>query len=302
MCIVVIGIPFAIATCILIGIAALIFFGLCILAIVGACALVFYTIKGTYIGAIGLVKFLKDPQARTQTLPTAAKTKTATMLQQWAGGKNPTSSSEPAGYVYPWWEGNPEAVQAPAPAHLSPTKESATPAPASSIPSTTEDTGGDDETAESLSVNNLKEDLDEPVLEPGSANFIPYCKLCRKAKPRAQFPTRKITSRCPHQPECCLACLSDSISSDFENSTWQRICCPLCNLRLQHADVKEFSTEETFGKYLRLEGSVGVEKEEEEEERKERKELVMKYASKATVQHAGHMVKTIHQSAPKLAA
>ena len=42
MCMVVVGIPFAIATCLLVAVAALVFFGLCILATIGACALVFY--------------------------------------------------------------------------------------------------------------------------------------------------------------------------------------------------------------------------------------------------------------------
>lgn len=72
---VIVGIPFAIATCVLIGIAALIFFGLCLLVVFFAGAFVFYTLKGIYIGIIVFVKFLKDPQAQIQTLPTTSQKK-----------------------------------------------------------------------------------------------------------------------------------------------------------------------------------------------------------------------------------
>lgn len=257
---VVIGIPFAIATCVLIAIAALIFFGLCLLAALCAGALVFYTLKGLIVGTIAIFKFLKDPQARSQVLPSSTADKTArwntyiAQLQQLSTANQVSAPPEPSGYIYPWYEGNP---QAPERAHLSLGDSSQPPGPASTIPSASDNatkqaSSMKDARISASSLGITPDSPDDTFYEALSTNFVPYCRLCHKAKLRTQFPSRNITSRCTHQPECCLICLSNSITRDIKDSAWQRICCPLCKQLLQYADVKEFGSRETFEEYLNL--------------------------------------------------
>jgi hypothetical protein len=189
--------------------------------------------------------------------------------------------SEPAGYIYPWYEGNPDE---PAQAHLSPEEDHQSPRPASNLNSAIEDGRVSDKTVSNPdSASHRKRSASDPT-----ANFIPYCKVCHKAKPRPQFPSPKITSRCNHQPSICLSCLSDSIKrdSDPELSTWSRICCPLCNVKLQPDDVKEFGGGETAETY-EPDSSISS------PDFPDIKDLGSRFTSKVRLQRAARTVSTI---------
>lgn len=125
MCMVVIGIPFAIATCLLVAAAALIFFALCFLAAFAACALVYYILKGLWVGSVMAIQFFKQWK-QGGTLPiTRPKRQDGNgkgwvlPLRTWVkavGTNKGSSSTEPQGYVYPWYEEN---LRSPPVAHLS---------------------------------------------------------------------------------------------------------------------------------------------------------------------------------------
>lgn len=122
---VVIGIPFAIATCLLVAVAALIFFALCFLAAFAACALAFYILKGIWVGSVVTIQSFNQWK-QGGTLPITRPKKQdgngkgwALPLRTWAktvGTNKRSSSTEPSGYVYPWYEEN---LRSPPVAHLS---------------------------------------------------------------------------------------------------------------------------------------------------------------------------------------
>ena len=77
------------------------------------------------------------------------------------------------------------------------------------------------------------------------------CVVCTERKPRAgNFPTRRITMACDHDPHVCLECLEKSIQSNFQERFWDQISCPECSRRLQRDDVRDFATTEIFERYL----------------------------------------------------
>ena len=72
------------------------------------------------------------------------------------------------------------------------------------------------------------------------------CTVCLESFEASQFPGRRLTSACDHEPTLCLLCLVTSISTQFSSKTWNQITCPDCGAGLEHQDIKDFADDETF--------------------------------------------------------
>jgi hypothetical protein len=92
-----------------------------------------------------------------------------------------------------------------------------------------------------------------PAGQPTRARYVDTleCVVCTERKPRAgNFPTRRITMACDHDPHVCLECLERSIQSNLQGRFWDQVSCPECSRGLQHDDVRDFATTEMFERYL----------------------------------------------------
>jgi hypothetical protein len=78
------------------------------------------------------------------------------------------------------------------------------------------------------------------------------CQVCLEKKLPDEFPTKQPTEACNHPVDCCIPCLSQSITVAFEGRIWDDIRCPTCNIQLQHHDVAEFAPRDIFKRYKLL--------------------------------------------------
>lgn len=84
------------------------------------------------------------------------------------------------------------------------------------------------------------------VTEIPTSTKIRQCEICLEDLPFANFPSRRISTGCNHEPSCCLPCLRRSIKTDHENKIWDAISCPECSSRLSYQDLQAFADAETF--------------------------------------------------------
>ena len=90
-------------------------------------------------------------------------------------------------------------------------------------------------------------DVDSP--SPSSENAPTpdqLCTVCLERFEAKQFPGRKLTSACDHEPTLCEPCLATSILTQLSSKIWDQINCPDCGAGLKHQDIKDFADEETF--------------------------------------------------------
>lgn len=225
MCITVVGIPFAIVTCLLVALAALIFFGLLLLGAFLSCILVCYILAGIYEAAVRFIDFVVNSQRVQQGLPTLEPRRTGIPtlpiqvprigVFRLRAAQRPEAQPARANRDLPAAAGG---LRAPPQAHLRSQNAKPPAGPVSSIPGT--------------------------VFE---------CQVCLEEKERSQFPIRHITDECKHeQTSCCTSCLSESITSAFGGNMWDDIRCPICNLQLCHRNVAEFATKEVFERQVAL--------------------------------------------------
>ena len=73
-----------------------------------------------------------------------------------------------------------------------------------------------------------------------------HCTVCLESFEAKQFPERKLTLACDHEPSVCRSCLATSISTQLSSKIWDQINCPDCGAGLEHQDIKDFANEETF--------------------------------------------------------
>lgn len=218
MCITVIGIPFAIATCILIGLCAIAFACLVLAAAFVAGLIVYLILKCIWClltrwpywisnfriwrAERALLRGLPPPVTSARDFPTA----------QWTGPKAGTQKplqAVPAGYL--------EALgmpTAPPRLHVAAQFTSAIAVPLSDLPAMVE------------------------------------CQICMEEKLPSMFPSRAPTDDCDHgRADCCSNCLVQAIITAFESNMWDDIRCPMCNIQLQHKDVAEFAPPDIFARY-----------------------------------------------------
>jgi hypothetical protein len=84
------------------------------------------------------------------------------------------------------------------------------------------------------------------VVEIPNSTEIRSCEICLDELPIAEFPNRRISTGCNHDPSSCLPCLRASIKSHHENKIWDAISCPECTSRLNYRDIRDFADSETF--------------------------------------------------------
>lgn len=78
------------------------------------------------------------------------------------------------------------------------------------------------------------------------ADRLQNCVVCIETLRLEAFPSRKITPACSHEPDVCLDCLAQHITSQSSNKMWNHIDCPSCSARLGYEDVRAFATAGTF--------------------------------------------------------
>lgn len=81
---------------------------------------------------------------------------------------------------------------------------------------------------------------------PREAVMLQNCGVCIESLSLEAFPNRKITPACSHEPDVCLDCLAQHITSQSCNKVWNHIDCPSCSARLGYEDVRAFATAGTF--------------------------------------------------------
>lgn len=215
MCMSVIGIPFAFATCLLIALCAIIFGLLCIGAAAGACALVYYSFKRIW-WTIRQIPYwagdVKDYWEMRKIMRLPVANARGRRLEQWNGKvRCPQTPVQmvPSGYMP-----GPSDIQPPPRAYLPPSSRKAAAAPGTDLPDMIE------------------------------------CQVCLEEKTANDYPARAPTSECEHEAAtCCTSCLVQTIVSAFESNMWDDIRCPICNLQFQHSDVAEFAPPDIFEKY-----------------------------------------------------
>ncbi|KAH6664236.1 hypothetical protein B0J14DRAFT_249408 [Halenospora varia] len=230
MCITVIGIPVAIATCLVVALAALAFFALVILAALGSLALVYFIIKGavrlTMLAPEAIAEWRRKRNSK-KLLPLSER-QPIPLHEPWNIGRisrrearqrqQPAQPIQlvPAGYYL-----SEDVLQAPEEVHLAEEKR---------------------EPSESA----------VPISDIAGSNKITCC-VCLEEKLETEYPARLPTSTCDHNiTDCCSDCLSQSIKMAFEGNIWTNIRCPVCNEQLDHQDMREFAPNEIFEKYDKL--------------------------------------------------
>lgn len=102
-----------------------------------------------------------------------------------------------------------------------------------------------DSQARSAPLDPINDDFSSPSNEnaptPGQ-----ICTVCLESFEGDQFPVRRLTSTCDHEPTICLSSLVTSISTQLSSKIWNQINCPDCGVGLEHQDIKDFADDETF--------------------------------------------------------
>jgi hypothetical protein len=219
MCITVVGIPFAIATCILVGLCAIAFAVLCLLAVFAAGVIVYVILKSIWCLLtrwpywISSFRIWRAERALLRGLPPPVTSARDFPMAQWTGPKPGTQNplqAIPAGYL-----GKIGLPQIPPQLHIAAQFASTEPAgPVADLPGMME------------------------------------CQVCLEEKLPSMFPRRAPTDGCSHgRGDCCSTCLSQAIVTAFEGNMWDDIRCPMCNIQLEHKDVAEFAPLDIFERY-----------------------------------------------------
>ena len=72
------------------------------------------------------------------------------------------------------------------------------------------------------------------------------CTVCLESFEAHEFPERRLTAACDHEPTLCRSCLVTSILTQLSSKMWDHINCPDCGAGFEHQDIKNFADDETF--------------------------------------------------------
>ncbi|RMY78952.1 hypothetical protein D0862_13271 [Hortaea werneckii] len=75
------------------------------------------------------------------------------------------------------------------------------------------------------------------------------CVVCGDTKDPLDFPVKTATPGCGHPSRLCTQCLQSWIASELDSKGCEGIKCPECPQKLQHADVRQAASQETFKAY-----------------------------------------------------
>ncbi|KUJ07627.1 uncharacterized protein LY89DRAFT_359859 [Mollisia scopiformis] len=223
MCITIVGIPFAIIICVAIGLCAIAFAALCLASLILALMMVYYTFKAIFILLTRPPTWIREfriARAERELMRLPLVNVRAPLEQR-------VLQTVPRGY----FQTAPNTPLLPPPNTHLPFQAMVqiSPPPMAHI-------------GQAMSTN-----VASPIT---SLPRIIECQVCLDEKLPEQFPPRNPTDNCFHETtDCCRECLARSITSSFESNVWNDIRCPICNLRLEHKDIAEFATPETFRRY-----------------------------------------------------
>lgn len=104
--------------------------------------------------------------------------------------------------------------------------------------------------AEQTRIHNDQNQLPDPSLaqQPTTATKL-NCTVCFDRLDAFNTPHRRVTTSCIHEPDICLPCLSQSISTQFTSKIWDQVSCPTCNERLHYHDIRAFADSVIFERY-----------------------------------------------------
>jgi hypothetical protein len=79
----------------------------------------------------------------------------------------------------------------------------------------------------------------------------PTCSVCGEVVPPAEYP---LLQRCSHEPRVCEDCFANWLTSQVENTSWDRIVCPSegYSVSIDHEDMKTLASKETYTRYALL--------------------------------------------------
>lgn len=228
MCITVVGIPFAILTCIVIGLAAIAFAAICLTVLIFILLFILYIFQAIWMLCTRPPTWIREwriSRAERELMRLPVVNTTAPIHQR-------VVQTVPRGYL-----------------HITSPNAPTLPPPESQVP-----------------LQAMLQITSPPIIHIGQALSINHaapapvqslsrmieCQVCLEEKFEDQFPSHPPTHYCLHKgTDCCSSCLAQSITSSFESNVWDDIRCPICNWRLTHKDVAEFATPETFSRYVR---------------------------------------------------
>ncbi|GAB1744327.1 hypothetical protein NU219Hw_g1473t1 [Hortaea werneckii] len=75
------------------------------------------------------------------------------------------------------------------------------------------------------------------------------CVVCGDTKDPLDFPVKTATPGCRHPSRLCTQCLHSWIASELDSKGCEGIKCPECPQTLQHPDVRQAASQETFKAY-----------------------------------------------------
>ncbi|KAE8442251.1 hypothetical protein EG329_003722 [Mollisiaceae sp. DMI_Dod_QoI] len=238
MCITVVGIPFAVITCVFIGLCAIAFGALCIAALILSIQIFFYLVEAMIMLLIRPPVWIKEyriARAERQLMRLPVVDPRAPMEQR-------VVQMVPRGYYI---------LAAPDAPTLPPQKPHA---PLNAMIQITPPP-----------MAHIGQAISTDVATPAPITFLPTmleCQVCLEEKLPEHFPARTPTDDCSHEAmDCCRTCLAQNITAGFESNLWDDVRCPICNLQLRHKDVAEFATPEIFRRYDDLSTRQALERE-----------------------------------------
>ncbi|KAH8696853.1 hypothetical protein GQ44DRAFT_694540 [Phaeosphaeriaceae sp. PMI808] len=78
------------------------------------------------------------------------------------------------------------------------------------------------------------------------------CVICADTRSLSHFPDRPPTTECEHENDVCRRCLRTWIQSESASKMWNEVNCPVCAVRMQYDDMREFAPRAVFERYDKL--------------------------------------------------
>jgi hypothetical protein len=76
------------------------------------------------------------------------------------------------------------------------------------------------------------------------------CMTCVETLRLENFPCKKLTQECNHEPTVCNACLTRSIDLQIPEVEWDQVKCPECSTILPFEVVKRHASPHMFERYV----------------------------------------------------
>lgn len=85
-----------------------------------------------------------------------------------------------------------------------------------------------------------------PDAEPSNGQAT--CSVCSYQLTAGNRPDGKLTTNCNHCNDICLICVARSLQSQVDSKMWNQLSCPVCDVQLDHGDVRKYATADVFAR------------------------------------------------------